>query len=270
MKKLLCLLLSFAFLLCVACAPVQQDSANDTNTPSPTLPEAPAETPPPAEAPPPAETPPVKEPPAAEEPPIEAPPVDTPPVEEPPAEELPEPRDSDFVPIRDYITDISIDLRYATENNFTGQVIYDFSEPYLRYGTVKKLLAVQEELAAQGYRLLVWDAFRPPAAQFTLWEVCPDPVYVSNPNNGFSSHSRGNTVDITLLFSDGTAVTMPTEFDDFSTLADRDYSDVSAEAAANALLLENTMKAHGFKAYSGEWWHFTDTVSYDVEMDFIP
>lgn len=265
MKKLLCLLLSFAFLLCSACAPVQQDSANENNAPPVSPPELPEETPP-------ADVPPV------ELPPVEEPPVDTPPVEEapptleePPVEEPPsEPQDSDFVSIRDYIPDIQIDLRYATENNFTGQVIYAFSEPYLRYGTVQKLLSVQEELAAQGYQLLVWDAFRPPAAQFTLWEVCPDPVYVSNPNNGFSSHSRGNTVDISLLYADGTAVTMPTDFDDFSTLADRDYSDVSDEAAANALLLENTMKAHGFKAYSGEWWHFTDTISYEVEMDFIP
>ena len=182
----------------------------------------------------------------------------------------PEPEDSDFVKVTTYIPDILVDLRYATENNFTGQVIYDFEDVWLRYGTVKKLMAVQEELREKGLGLKIWDGFRPPSAQFKLWEVCPDPTYVSNPNKGFSSHSRGNTVDLTLVRSDGTELTMPTGFDDFSRLADRDYSDCTEEAAANALLLENLMKEHGFKPYSGEWWHFTDTESYDVEQTFQP
>lgn len=182
----------------------------------------------------------------------------------------PEPADDAFVKVRAYIPDIIVDLRYATDNNFTGQTIYGFEEVWLRYGTVRKLMEVQEELKQSGMCLKIWDGFRPPSAQFELWEVCPNPVYVSNPNNGFSSHSRGNTVDITLTDSDGTELVMPTGFDDFSKLADRDYSDCSHEAAANALILEEIMKAHGFKPYSGEWWHFTDTESYPVEEDFEP
>lgn len=182
----------------------------------------------------------------------------------------PEPGDDDFVKVVRYIPDIIIDLRYSTENNFTSQQIYDFSDAWLRYGTVKKLMLVQEELRQYGYRLKIWDGFRPPAAQFKLWEVCPDPTYVSNPNNGFSSHSRGNTVDVTLVYEDGTELSMPTGFDDFSKLADRDYSDCGAEAAANALLLERIMEKHGFKPYYGEWWHFTDTQSYAVEQTFEP
>jgi D-alanyl-D-alanine dipeptidase len=93
---------------------------------------------------------------------------------------------------------------------------------------------------------------------------------VSNPNNGFSSHSRGNTVDVTLAYPDGTELSMPTGFDDFSKLADRDYSDCDQEAAANAMLLEKVMQDCGFKPYSGEWWHFTDTRSYPVEHTFQP
>ena len=182
----------------------------------------------------------------------------------------PEPGDDDFVKVVRYIPDIIIDLRYSTENNFTSQQIYDFSDVWLRYGTVKKLMRVQEELKQNGYGLKIWDGFRPPSAQFKLWDICPDPTYVSNPNNGFSSHSRGNTVDITLVYTDGTELTMPTGFDDFSKLADRDYSDCSKEAADNAVFLEQLMIKHGFKPYSGEWWHFTDTQSYPVDEAFEP
>ena len=185
---------------------------------------------------------------------------------EPPA---PEPADDDFVRVQDYIPAIRVELKYATADNFTGTVIYGFSDAYLRYGTVKKLAAAQETAAGDGYSLLIWDAFRPTAAQYKLWEICPDPVYVADPNNGFSSHSRGNTVDVTLVYSDGSAVEMPTGFDDFSALADRDYSDVPSAAAEHAQYLEAVMEDCGFKPYSGEWWHFSDTDSYEVEETFL-
>lgn len=182
----------------------------------------------------------------------------------------PEPADEDFVKVKSYIPDIIIDLRYSTDNNFTGQTIYGFNDVWLRYGTVKKLMLVQEELKQSGLYLKIWDGFRPPSAQFKLWDICPDPTYVSDPNNGFSSHSRGNTVDITLAFADGTELVMPTGFDDFTKLADRDYSDCSQEAAANAVFLEQVMQRYGFRPYSGEWWHYTDTQSYPVDEIFEP
>ena len=187
-----------------------------------------------------------------------------------PLSQMPEPADSDFVRVADYIPTIQVDLAYAGAENFTGQAIYDFADAYLRYGTAKKLAAVQDQLAAQGLGLLIWDAFRPTAAQFKLWEVCPNPVYVANPEKGFSAHSRGNTVDVTLVSLDGTDVEMPTGFDDFSPLADRDYSDVPAAPAANAKLLEDAMSAAGFLPYQGEWWHFSDQDTYDVETAFSP
>lgn len=182
----------------------------------------------------------------------------------------PEPGDGDFVLVRNYIPDIIVDLRYGMENNFTGQRIYEFSDAWLRYGTVKKLMAVQEKLREMGLGLKIWDGFRPVSAQFRLWEVYPDPTYVANPNKGFSSHSRGNTVDVTLVNEDGEEVVMPTGFDDFSKLADRDYSDCNREAADNAMVLERIMSDHGFKPYSGEWWHFSDTQVYEVEKEFEP
>ncbi len=217
--------------------------------------------------------PPPEAPASAEEPappPVPAPEPKPESVPESEPEPKPEPAPEDFVPVADYVPGVRVELKYAGSDNFTGQVIYDFTEAYLRYGTAQKLAAAQEALAAQGYSLLVWDAFRPAEAQFRLWEICPDPVYVANPEKGFSSHSRGNTVDVTLVLPDGSPVEMPTGFDDFSSLADRDYSDVPEAAAVNARLLEDVMTDCGFKPYAGEWWHFSDTDSYPVEEDFVP
>lgn len=180
------------------------------------------------------------------------------------------PADEEFVPVKDYIPNIYVDLRYGTANNFTGQEIYTFRSAYLRYGTVKKLAAAQQALSEQGLSLKIWDAFRPVQAQFRLWEVCPDERFVANPITGFSPHSHGNTVDITMVTADGETVEMPTDFDSFTAKADRDYSDCTETAAENARLLEKTMTEAGFRGYSKEWWHYVDTVRYEVEKEFYP
>ena len=185
--------------------------------------------------------------------------------------ELPEPASEDvFVRVLDYIPTAVQELKYATGDNFTGQVIYDFEDAYLRYGTVKKLQLVSQDLAELGLYLKIWDGFRPVSAQFVLWEVCPDPTYVANPNVGYSSHSRGNTVDLTLVDENGMELEMPTGFDDFSEKANRNYTDCNEIAANNAQLLEILMEKHGFSSYYGEWWHFSDTTSYPVETVFEP
>ena len=142
-----------------------------------------------------------------------------------------EPEDDEYVLVKKYIPDIYVELRYATENNFTGVKIYEFTEAYLRYGTVKKLAQVQKELKQQGYSLKIWDAYRPFEAQQKLWEVYPDPNYVANPANGMKKHNLGGTVDITMVAADGSVISMPTEFDDFSLKADRNYSDIEDEEA---------------------------------------
>lgn len=142
-----------------------------------------------------------------------------------------EPEDDEYVLVNKYIPDIYVELMYATDNNFTGVRIYDFTDAYLRYGTVKKLANVQKELKEQGYSLKIWDAYRPFEAQQKLWEVYPDPNYVANPANGMKKHNIGGTVDITMVAADGSVISMPTEFDDFSLKADRDYSDIEDEEA---------------------------------------
>ena len=181
-----------------------------------------------------------------------------------------EPEDDEYVLVKKYIPDIYVELRYATENNFTGVKIYDFTEAYLRYGTVKKLAQVQKELKQQGYSLKIWDAYRPFEAQQKLWEVYPDPNYVANPANGMKKHNLGGTVDITMVAADGSVISMPTEFDDFSLKADRDYSDIEdEEAVKNVMILQNAMENNGFTGYQGEWWDYSDTVEYEA-VDFEP
>ena len=181
-----------------------------------------------------------------------------------------EPEDDEYVLVKKYMPDIYVELMYATENNFTGVRIYDFTDAYLRYGTVKKLANVQKELKEQGYRLKIWDAYRPFEAQQKLWEVYPDPNYVANPANGMKKHNLGGTVDITMVAADGSVISMPTEFDDFSLKADRDYSDIEdEEAVKNVMILQNAMENNGFTGYQGEWWDYSDTVEYEA-VDFEP
>lgn len=197
----------------------------------------------------------------------------TEPVTEPPEETDPprEPEDEDFVRIIDYIPTARVELAYATANNFTGYRIYDFTDAYLRYGTVRKLVQVSEELEEQGIGLIIWDGFRPAAAQAKLWEICPDPTFVSHPVTGKRTHCRGNTVDISIYdLETGEDLPMPTGYDNFTAYADRDYSDCSKDAAENASLLEQTVEKYGFTPYFAEWWHFADTKDYPIDEFYNP
>ena len=192
---------------------------------------------------------------------------------EPPEETYPprEPEDTDFVRIVDYIPTARVELAYATVNNFAGCRIYDFADAYLRYGTIRKLVKASEELAEHGIGLIIWDGFRPAAAQAKLWEICPDPTFVSHPVTGKRTHCRGNTVDISVYdLTTGEDLPVPTGYDNFTAYADRDYSDCSKDAAANARLLEQIMEKHGFTPYFAEWWHFADTEEYPVDEYFNP
>lgn len=166
---------------------------------------------------------------------------------------------SDMVILTEFIPGIVVDLAYAGSNNVCGQRIYDIDNAYLRKSTAEKLRQVQLELMLQGFGLKIWDAYRPPSAQFKLWEVMPDPRYVVDPHQGYSYHSRGVAVDLTIIDHTGRELEMPSRFDEFSPLANRDFSDVSALQAKNARLLEEVMQRYGFNSIFNEWWHFTDS-----------
>lgn len=102
---------------------------------------------------------------------------------------------------------IIVDLKYATTDNFTHQMIYDFTTAVARTGTVKKLGIASRLLYDQGYRLKIWDAFRPVTAQAKLFSVVSDPMWVAEPNPNYS-HQKGVTFDLTLTDLDGHEVEM--------------------------------------------------------------
>lgn len=185
-------------------------------------------------------------------------------------DELPVRQDTDLVLVKDYIPDIDVDLQYATAGNFTKKQVYEFTDLYLRYGTVIKLMLAQQELRTYGLRLKVWDGFRPVSAQYDLWIAYPNPVYVVNPENGFSDHSKGGSLDVTLVDELGYELEMPSQYDDFTSKADRNYSDCSEKAAENAALLQAVMEKYGFAGDEKEWWHFVDRTEYPVEECFDP
>ena len=173
---------------------------------------------------------------------------------------------NELVRVGNFIPDAVIDIKYATADNFTGGKIYTFNDAYLRYGTVMKLKKACDSLRAQGYRLLIWDAFRPQSAQFTLYENASDEdkAFLANPDSK-SQHSAGRTADVSMVKLDGSEVEMPTGFDDFTSKSDRDYSDVSKEAAQNSRILEKALEDAGFIGYQKEWWHYTDSDKYDFD-----
>lgn len=182
----------------------------------------------------------------------------------------PERQDGDMVNVKDYIPDIFVELKYASTDNITGLMIYDFQDAYLRYGTVKKLMQVQENLRSQGLSLKIWDAFRPADAQFTIWNAYSNATFVTNPNVTYADNTYGNAVDITVVDANGVELEMPTGFDVYTSLADRNYGDCGEEATANATMLQEMMEAAGFSYTQTTWWHFTDTDNYSAETVLDP
>ncbi|MBE6608077.1 MAG: hypothetical protein E7633_05950 [Ruminococcaceae bacterium] len=181
---------------------------------------------------------------------------------DPDKDPYPNTTDSDFVKVSDYIDNLVTDLKYAGIYNETGHQIYTFTEAYLRYGTVQKLANVAKLLKEQGYSIVIWDAYRPAKAQDLIWKL----VGISDLD--LYSSSRGNSLYITIVNADGTPLEMPSGYGDKSAASDRDYSDVTENAGANALYLETLMTANGFTA-GAKWWQFTDSVGYEIEKNFL-
>lgn len=206
------------------------------------------------------------------EPTVESPAPETtvPELTDPPLQ-FPEPEDTEFVRIADYIVGVKVALAYATVNNVTQQRIYDFTDAYLRYGTVKKLKLVNAELRKQGIGLIIWDAFRPADAQKMLLTYCSDQTCVFVPETGEDAHCKGHTLDISLYnLNTGAQLPVPAAFGDYTDYGDRDYSDCDTDAAANARLLEQLMKKYGFVTCGDRWHCFMDETDYSIEEFFNP
>lgn len=154
------------------------------------------------------------------------------------------------------IDSIRLDIRYATTNNFTGEIIYTLPRAFVRKPVAEALAKIQDSLASYHLALKIYDAYRPYAATLKFYEVYPDTNFVANPRYG-SRHNRGCAVDLTLVErTSGKEIPMPTEFDDFSERAHPDYSNFSDTILANRSFLFSIMEHFGLTHYPTEWWHF--------------
>lgn len=164
------------------------------------------------------------------------------------------------------IPNVVLDIRYATTNNFTGQILYDNHRTFLRRAVAKNLRAAQKEFNGMNLGIKIYDAYRPLSVQRKMWAIYPHEGYVANPAKG-SRHNRGAAVDVTLVdLRDGKELPMPSGYDEFSERAHRDYANASAEETRNRELLERVMEKHGFKGLFTEWWHFDDVNSKKYEL----
>ena len=184
---------------------------------------------------------------------------------------------SDFVLISDAVPDAILEIRYFSTYNFVGTRVDGYEQPValLTREAAEALKAVSDEVMEQGYRLKIFDAYRPQMAvdHFMRWALDENDTamkayfYPELDKNvlfpqGYiaekSGHSRGSTVDLTLFdMRTGKEVDMGGTFDYFGLLSHPDYRGITEEQYANRMILRDTMLAHGFKPLDEEWWHFT-------------
>jgi len=155
---------------------------------------------------------------------------------------------------------LRIDLRYATSNNFTGNVVYPAARAFLQRPAAQALARVGDRARARGYGLLILDAYRPWSVTRMFWDSYPmHRRYLADPLQG-SRHNRGCAVDLTLFdLAGGEEVKMPSAYDDFSERAHPLYEGGSEPERAARDLLRKLMEAEGFTVYENEWWHFDYT-----------
>ena len=184
---------------------------------------------------------------------------------------------SDFVLVSDVVPDAILEIRYFSTYNFIGDRVDGYEEPValLTEEAANALAEVSDELVEKGYRLKIYDAYRPQMAvdHFVRWaedfddtrmkeyfypELEKDQLFPQGYIAEHSGHSRGSTVDLTLF--DMTAekeVDMGGTFDYFGELSHPDYKGITEEQFANRMILREAMLVHGFKPLPEEWWHFT-------------
>ena len=184
---------------------------------------------------------------------------------------------SGFVLLADFVPNIIQEIRYYSTYNFIGERIDGYEEPcaLLTLEAARALKSVSSELFVQGYRLKVFDAYRPATAvkHFVLWGIedqdirmkpyfYPDLVKQELFSRGYiakqSSHSRGSAVDLTLLdMRTGKELDMGSPFDLFSEVSHPDYKGITEEQYHNRMILRRSMMRNGFLPIDCEWWHFS-------------
>lgn len=150
---------------------------------------------------------------------------------------------------------VQIEMIYATADNLAGKIIYPTDRCMLHRDAAVCLLKASQLAGLAGYSLRIYDAYRPPYAQFLLWEALPNGDYVRDPHLG-SHHSRGVAVDLTLVDDNGQPLDMGTAFDAMHDKSHQFYPDLPVNVQRNRLLLLGIMLSAGFQAIPTEWWHF--------------
>ncbi|TDE02766.1 D-alanyl-D-alanine dipeptidase [Flavobacterium sandaracinum] len=163
--------------------------------------------------------------------------------------------DTTFVNLKEYTSDFVYDMKYATEDNFLKTKVYDCAECFLRLKTVKALIEANKKFIEKGYKIKIFDCYRPLDIQKKMWTIVSNPKYVANPAKG-SIHNRGGAVDITLVDDSGTELDMGTTFDFFGIEASHNYPKVSEAVKQNRILLKTLMTSSGFNSFDSEWWHY--------------
>jgi D-alanyl-D-alanine dipeptidase len=164
--------------------------------------------------------------------------------------------DNELVDLERTIPGIVMDIRYATDNNFTGERIYTFAKAYARKPVAEALKKIQAELKTKGLGVKIFDAYRPYRATVKFYEVYRDTTYVASPYRG-SRHNRGCALDLTLIDLDsGEELKMPTGYDSFTKAAWPSTPISDPQIKKNRQTLINAMQKHGFRVNSSEWWHF--------------
>lgn len=160
-----------------------------------------------------------------------------------------------FVNLKNYSNDFVYDMKYATTDNFLKEKVYPCDECFLRVKTVKALLEANKSFIEKGFRIKLYDCYRPKAIQKKMWKLVPDANFVANPKKG-SIHNRGGAVDISLVDTLGVEVNMGTKFDFFGEEASHNYLKFSDEIINNRKFLKEIMLQHNFKSFDSEWWHY--------------
>lgn len=173
--------------------------------------------------------------------------------------------DTTFVNLKDYSQDFAYDMKYATTDNFLKAKVYDCAECFLRLKTVNALVEVNKKFMEKGYRIKIFDCYRPLDIQKKMWKIVSNPEYVANPAKG-SIHNRGGAVDITLVSSNGKELDMGTSFDFFGIEASHNYPNVAEEVKENRLVLKTIMTTSGFNSFDSEWWHYNLKLALDDKV----
>jgi D-alanyl-D-alanine dipeptidase/kynurenine formamidase len=182
----------------------------------------------------------------------------------------------DLVEIVSLDPTLRLDIHYARADNFTGKPVYPEPRAFLQRPAALALLKAHRALAARGYGLTIFDAYRPWSVTRRFWDLTPadKKVFVADPAKG-SKHNRGCAVDLTMHdLKTGKEVAMPSPYDDFTDKAYATYTGGDAQARERRDLLREAMEEAGFFVYPNEWWHFDykdwrDYPILDVPFDAI-